>query len=285
MESTRTILDEIMVDVRREVAEAQRQRPLAELKAVIPDAPVMRSFKKALMAGFGLIAEIKERSPSVGEMRRENVTEAPAAYEASPLVRCISVLTNATHFGMSIERLLAVKLGGAKPVLRKDFIFDEYQVYEARAFGADAILLMANLLTRDEMKRLFELARSLGMDAHFECHSREQIGSLPCGAELCGINSRSFSIRSEEYATARAQRSAGSRKDLTTDFRRLEKLVKHLPPHAIKIAESGICPENAAVLRDKLHYHAILVGTSLLTSPDGVRAELRRFEAALAKRN
>lgn len=284
MKPTGTILDRIMVDVRRELAEAWQQRPLAELKRRLPDAPPVRSFKTALLAGFGLIAEIKERSPSQGEMQRANVAEAPAAYEASPLVRCISVLTNRSHFGMSIERLREVKVGGSKPVLRKDFIFDEYQVYEARAFGADAVLLMANLLTPAEVARLYVLACELGMDALFECHTGEQIETVPANAGVYGINSRSFSIRSEDYAAARAERVAGNRRDLTTDLSRFEELARHLPRQAIKIAESGIYPENAAALRDKLHYDAILVGTSLLTSRVGVRAELARFERALGSK-
>ncbi len=245
------------------------------------DAPPVRSFAEALRRGFGLIAEIKECSPSQGAMRRENVAAAPAAYEASPLVRCISVLTNASHFGMSIERLRVVKYLGTKPVLRKDFIFHEYQVHEARAFGADAVLLMANLLTAEELTRLFELARGLGMEVLFECHDREQIESLPAGAVLYGINSRSFGVAGADYAAARADRARGGRQDLTTDLERFEALGKHLPPHALRVAESGVRPENAARIRDRLGYHAILVGTSLLTAPEGVRAELAKFEAAL----
>jgi len=284
MKPTETILDRILVDMRRELAETRQQRPLAELKRMLPDAPPVRSFRQALRLGFGLIAEIKERSPSRGPMRRENVERAPAAYERSKVVRCISVLTNATHFGMNIQRLRAVKVGGTKPVLRKDFIFDEYQVYEARAFGADAVLLMASLLDADELRRLYDLARELGMDALFECHTREQIEQVPVDAQIYGVNSRSFSVRSEDYAAARAERAAGSRRDPTTDLRRFEELAKHLPPHGVKIAESGIYPENATALRDKLHYDAVLVGTSLLMSPVGVRAELAKFERALGSK-
>src|ERR1044071_7353523 len=134
MKITRTILDQILADVRRELAEAQSHTPLSELRRGLADAPPPRSFTTALRAEFGLIAEIKERSPSHGPMRRENIDGATAAYEQSGLVRAISVLTNATHFGMSMERLRQVKIATTKPVLRKDFIFDEYQVYEARAF-------------------------------------------------------------------------------------------------------------------------------------------------------
>jgi indole-3-glycerol phosphate synthase len=282
MPPTRTILDDIMIDVRREVAAAQCARPLAELQRMQRDAPPVRSFAEALRRGFGLIAEIKLRSPSQGPMRAENVADAPAAYEASPLVRCLSVLTNASHFGMSIERMRDARLRGTKPVLRKDFICDDYQVHEARAFGADAILLMANLLQPAPLARLHALAAALGLDVLFECHDEEQIRALPAGALIYGINSRSFAVRGADYAAARDARQAGSRADLTTDLSRFESLARHLPTHALKVAESGIHPENAARLRDELGYHALLVGTSLLTSPAGVAAELAKFEQALS---
>src|SRR4051812_771808 len=126
MKTTSTILDQILVDVRRELAEAQRRIPAAELDRRLPDAPPVRPFAPALQESFGLIAEIKERSPSHGPMRAENVAEAPTAYERSPIVRALSILTNQTHFGMGIERLYQVKCTSSKPVLRKDFIFDEY---------------------------------------------------------------------------------------------------------------------------------------------------------------
>lgn len=281
MKTTPTILDDILVDVRRELAEAQRVRPLAELKSRLADAPPVRPFAPALRTGFGLIAEIKERSPSQGEMRPENVCAAPAAYENSPLVRAVSVLTNATHFGMSIERLGHLKVAGTKPVLRKDFIFDDYQVYEARAFGADAVLLMANWLEAEALRRLYGLARELGMEALFECHTAEQIARVPAEGLVYGINSRSFSVSGAAYAQARRLRAEGGRTDVTTDPRQFE-LVRALPPRALKVAESGVSPGTVRALRDVLSYDAALVGTALLLAPDGVEAELRRFEAALA---
>lgn len=279
MKTTHTILDEIMVEVRREIAAAQARCPVAELRRMAIDAPPVRSFAGALSRRFGLIAEIKERSPSQGAMRAENVADAASAYEEYPIVHAISVLTNGSHFGMGIERLHAVKTGGSKSVLRKDFIVDEYQVHEARAFGADAILLMANLLDPSEMARLFALAMELGMDVLFECHDEAQIRQLPAGAVVCGINSRTFSVRGLDYAAARAGRAEGKR-DLTTDLGRFD-LGRLLPPDTIKVAESGVHPENAARIRDELKFQAILVGTSLLTSAAGIRAELERFEKAL----
>src|SRR5260221_5388213 len=118
MKTTQSILDQIIVEVREELAEARRQRPLADMRRRIADAVPVRSFATALRSGFGLIAEIKECSPSHGPMRQQNVQSATAAYERSRLVRGISVLTNASHFGMSIERLERVKLATSKPVLR-----------------------------------------------------------------------------------------------------------------------------------------------------------------------
>ena len=109
MKSTRTILGDILVDVRAELARAQNARPLADLHRMITDAPPVRPFKSPLEGSFGLIAEIKERSPSHGPMRRENVDQAASAYEQSPIVRAFSVLTNETHFGMNMDRLKQVK--------------------------------------------------------------------------------------------------------------------------------------------------------------------------------
>jgi indole-3-glycerol phosphate synthase len=281
MKTTQTILDEILVDVRQELAAAQRLRPEAELRRMIAAAPPVRSLAAALRARFGLIAEVKERSPSQGEMRKANVAAAPAAYEASPIVRAISVLTNASHFGMGMERLQQIRAGSTKPVLRKDFIFDEYQVLEARAFGADAILLMANLLEADELKRLYAATRKLGMEALFECHDREQIAQVPAGAEIYGINSRTFAVGSGQYAEARAARASGATVDSTTDLGRFD-IGRHLPAGAVKVAESGIHPQTIAAVRDAQGYHAALVGTSLLMAGQGVEKGLAEFELALA---
>ena len=285
MKTTQTILDQILVDVRKELALAQSHRPIPELKRRIADAPRVRPLRPALQPRFCLIAEIKERSPSHGPMRRQNIDEAPRAYEQSRLVQGISVLTNESHFGMSMERLFQVKAETTKPVLRKDFIFDPYQVYEARAYGADAILLMANLLDPEEMHTLYDLALELGMDALFECHTRQQIEQVPPHAVIYGINSRTFDARKNTFGVGRYALSSllgrlGSEKDLTIDRERFE-LGQHLPSTAIRVAESGVHPETITVLRDRLGYHAALVGTSLLTATDGVALELSRFEQAL----
>src|SRR5439155_25568502 len=112
----------------------------------------------------------------------------------SPVVKAISVLTSWNNFGpnMRVERMAAAKQQTSKPVLRKDFIIEEYQVYQARAYGADAILLMANILEPEDLRRLSDLAFELGMDVLFETHRAAELDELPKTAKLIGINSRSF---------------------------------------------------------------------------------------------
>ena len=135
-----TILERILPDVRRELEEARAAVPLDEIRARAADARPPRDFAGALTGGgFGLIAEWKQRSPSMGGMRAANVLAAASAYEASPVVRAVSVLTNRTHFGGTVADLARIAAASSKPVLRKDFILDPYQVYAARAAGADAV--------------------------------------------------------------------------------------------------------------------------------------------------
>ena len=194
--SVPTILDAILADVQEEVVFAKRNRSEADLRGMIADAPPVRSFHQALERGseerrFGLIAEIKAASPSVGPMLA-NVIEAPDAYEESAVVRALSILTNERHFGGSIGLLSKIRQGVSKPVLRKDFIISEYQIREARAFGADAILLMASVLDAPRLKGFHELVLELGMEALFEVHDEVEIAALPKTAQIVGINSRKF---------------------------------------------------------------------------------------------
>jgi indole-3-glycerol phosphate synthase len=242
---------------------------------MLADAPVPRDFHAALASSFGLIAEIKERSPSVGPMRAQNVAGAPAAYEESPIVRALSILTNGHHFGMDIERLAAIRAQVTKPVLRKDFIVDEYQVREARAFGADAILLMANVLDAARMAGFHDLARELGMEVLFEVHTEEEIALLPANARIVGINSRKF-----KSTTGFVGATGSSASDFSLSFEAFD-LAEKLPAGALLIAESGISPENLTLARDR--FDAVLVGTSLLRDPAGVRACLEQFETALVE--
>lgn len=271
----KTILDEILQDVRSEVGATKARRPLAEVRARLQDAPPVRPLLDSLEGKFSLIAEIKQRSPSVGTMRKENVAEAATVYEASPLVAALSILTNRTHFGMAIEQLESIRLTVSKPVLRKDFLLEEYQVREARAFGADAVLLMANVLDAARLQGFYDLARELGMEALFEVHTEDEIAQLPNDARLVGINSRKFKARTGFVAP-----NESSDKDFSLDYSAFD-LAEKLPSTAQKVAESGLSPKNIATFRDR--FHAALVGTSLLRDPRGIAACLQEFADALAE--
>jgi indole-3-glycerol phosphate synthase len=267
-----TVLDTILDDVRRQVAQAKEKTTRFDLLARLADAPPVRDFAAALGSGFGLIAEIKDRSPSVGPMRPENVRDAARAYAASPLVKAVSVLTNTSHFGMDVHRLASIRSQVPQPVLRKDFFIDDYQVYEARAFGADAILLMANVLGSKELQHFYSLALDLGMAVLFEVHTAEEITTLPATARIVGINSRKF-----RATTGFLSSGASSTEDFSLD-RSAFDLVDGLPAAAIRVAESGITPETLPSVAEK--FHAALVGTSLLRDPRGIHHCLNEFEQA-----
>lgn len=271
----KTILDEILQAVRAEVAGQKSRVPLAELQSRLAAAPPVRSLEAALTSGgFALLAEIKEKSPSVGPMRAENVLEAAAAYAECLLVKAISVLTNQTYFGGSMERLSALRRSCTKPLLRKDFIVDAYQIYEARAGGADAILLMANVLEAEQMRDFFQLAQELGLEVLFEVHTEAELATIPAGARLWGINSRKFKTDAGFSGSERA-----SSRDFSVDLG-VFTLVEKLPPGVVRVAESGLSAETIASVAEK--FHAALIGTSLLRDPRGVRAHLADLTQALA---
>lgn len=269
-----TILDRILRDVRTEVDAARAARPPSEIRSMLADAPPVRSLESAIDAGFGLIAEIKKKSPSVGAMRAQNVADATPAYEESQLVRALSVLTNSTHFGGSIEFLATVRAEVSKPVLRKDFFIEEFQIREARAHGADAILLMANVLDAPRLKGFHELARELGMDALFEVHTTAEIALLPANARIIGINSRKFRA-TEGFAGAGGHAMQDFSVHLDTFA-----LVDQLPADSLRVAESGLDAGNIRSVADR--FHAALVGTSLLRDERGIRAGLEEFQLALS---
>lgn len=278
-------LHQIVERKRAELALAKAARSLAEVKAMIADAPSPRPFAAALRNGFGLIAEIKRKSPSGGGMRAENVAQAASVYSQSEMVKAISVLTNTVDFGMGIEEMARVKAVAPQPVLRKDFIFDEYQIFEARAFGADGLLLMANVLNRDDLRKFFDLSSDLGMDVLFEAHTKEEIDSIPAGAKIYGINSRKF-MASSRWILSRLLVKLGLAKsatgpDLSVDLETFS-LIKHLPKDAIKVAESGLRPEQIGAVHG-LGYSAVLVGTSLLKAPQGIGPTLREFERSIER--
>lgn len=274
------LLAEILDYTRAKVASDKLRTPQSDLERMIKDAQPVRNFRDALRGnGFGIIAEIKQKSPSAGSMRRENVHDAPSAYSESSLVRAVSVLTSEKYFGMSINDLHRLRPQISPPILRKDFIVDEYQIYEARAHGADAVLLMANVLKSDELLRFWNVCKALGMDALFESHNAKQIAGLPSDARVCGVNSRLLDsgrvLGIDLFAISRWLHL-----DFTPHRGRFE-LISKLPKQAVKVAESGVGSGNIAAVRDQ-GWNAALIGAAILKDPAGVHSALQSLQSSLS---
>ncbi len=263
-----SVLSAIVGNTRRRVAEREAALPLAEVRARIADAPPVRSFHDALSNGFGVIAEHKRRSPSGGASRPENVARAYATYAETPWVVAVSVLTDEDYFDGKLADLSAARTLVKKPVLRKDFIVTDYQVVEARAFGADAILLMASVLAAEPetMRRLYALARSLDLDVLVELGMTERriedlVAVVPPEARIWGVNARQFAT------TGPAELRPGERHDLPTDVRQHREFRKLVPAGKLAVAESGIHRAEELAAARNAGYDAALVGTAFLSGP------------------
>jgi indole-3-glycerol phosphate synthase len=218
------ILDSIVKVKDNEVIARKALRPLAALEKMIAGLPPARDFKAALIpdAGCTIIAEVKRRSPSRGLLRVDfDPVRIALEYECHGAA-AISVLTDETFFGGGDADLAAVKSAVALPVLRKEFIIDPYQVYETRAIGADALLLIAAILTEEQLRDYLTLAGSLDLAALVEVHDREDLEkALAVGAKIVGINNRDL-------------------KTFVTDIRTSISLAPLIPKDRIAVSESGI---------------------------------------------
>jgi indole-3-glycerol phosphate synthase len=256
------ILDEILAHKRAEVSNRKAQRPLEVLQSdmknsppgeekSIPSRTKDRPFSATLrQPGVSFIAEIKRKSPSGGELRPEaSATELALMYAQSGAA-ALSVLTDARFFGGRDEDLVAARAASGLPALRKDFVVDAYQIYEARAIGADAVLLIVRALTDSELRTVLELTRQLGMDALVEAHSANEVDrALTAGARIIGVNNRDLDT-------------------LITDVTLAPRLRPMVPPDVLFVAESGISqPAQIAELLDA-GVDAVLIGESLLRAAD-----------------
>jgi indole-3-glycerol phosphate synthase len=250
------ILAKIVSKKREEVAVAKDLVPVGVLKERLKAVkrPAGGFAKSVSRPGhINLIAEIKKSSPSKGVIRQDFHPLAIAAeYEAAG-ASAISVLTDESFFGGKLEYLVNVKSGAGVPILRKDFIIDEYQVYESAAAGADAILLIARILTQEEMAGYISMARTYGMDALVETHNEEELEkALKSGADIIGINNRDLSSFAVDLSTT-------------------ERLVRLVPAGKITVAESGIENNEQVLFLKSLGVNAILVGETLMRAKDIIR--------------
>jgi indole-3-glycerol phosphate synthase len=277
-----SIISEILRVGEGRLQERMKRAPLAEVKAAAADAPrssaPLRQELERLR--FSLIAEMKRRSPSTGAMDKTNVDRALDVYRACPAVAAISILTNEDHFGNSLGDLQRARKLTSKPLLRKDFILHEYQVWESRAAGADAILLMAGLLEdAGRARELHDLATSLGMDVLFEIGMgarpvEQQVAIVPTAAPIWGVNARHFSS-SRLGLRAKLGRLIG--KDFWTRRDRHRDLKRFVPQGKIVVAESGLHEPSDLRALPALGYHAALIGTAFLREGADVEGVVAAF--------
>ncbi|HDQ44237.1 MAG TPA: indole-3-glycerol phosphate synthase TrpC, partial [bacterium] len=243
------ILQKIVGEKSKEVLAKKERIPLSELEK--RPFPERRDFKAALaQPGFSIIAEIKKKSPSEGIIREDFDPEAIARSYAENGAAAISVLTDGPFFGGSDVYPLRVKRTVALPVLRKEFILDPYQVLESRVLGADAILLLANVLGEAELRDFIRRAKAIGLDCLVEIHDAVELEpALSAGAEIIGVNNRNLKT---------------FRVDLETSLR----LKKRIPAHIVTVSESGIRGRDDLVRLRDAGFDAALVGTVLMRAGD-----------------
>ena len=249
---TLTILDEIVISKRAEIAAAQRRVPLEKLEAQLAAAPPVRDFRAALLppGPIRLIAEIKKASPSA-QLIRDDFDPATIAmtYQAHGAT-CLSVLTDTPYFQGHLTHLTRVRQSATIPLLRKDFLIDKYQIVEARSAGADAVLLIAEILDDALISRLLQLARQLGMAALVEFHDAANLSRvLGLGADLVGINNRDL-------------------RHFSTDIEHTLRLRDRIPSEVVLVSESGIRTRHDVERLQAAGISAILVGESLMRAPD-----------------
>ncbi|WP_040951180.1 indole-3-glycerol phosphate synthase TrpC [Gorillibacterium massiliense] len=253
-------LDKIVAEKMKEVEVLRSGFSLGTVEKEISNLPQCLGFAGSLIAGrkrdIGLIAEVKKASPSKGLIRPDFDPVAIAAAYESAGADCLSVLTDRTFFQGSGDYLRAVRQQVRVPLLRKDFVIDYRQIYEARIWGADAVLLIAAILTPQQMNEFLQISADLGLDALVEVHDQEELAAvLDLSAEpaLIGVNNRNL-------------------RTFATDLQTTEKLAKQLPAGIALVSESGIAGPTDIDYLKSVGADAVLVGEYFMRQPDVAEA-------------
>lgn len=252
------ILNEIITRKRRDLEELKRRFPMHRLRSAVQHLKrsAERPFLKAVSnpKRLNLICEIKKASPSEGILREDFQPLRIASLYEHAGAAAISVLTEPFYFKGRPSYLKTIRQVASIPLLRKDFIFETYQIYETALLEADAYLLIASLLTGEELKDLIELGRELNMEALVEIHADEDLKkAVDAGARMIGINNRNL-------------------KTLAVDPQRARSLLPHIPKGIVKIVESGLTQHDELLVYKSLGADAFLIGTAIMKSPDMVAA-------------
>jgi indole-3-glycerol phosphate synthase len=265
-----SVLERIVQSTREELARRKRELPLERLAAGVGE-PSAGRFRRALtQPPIGVIAEFKRRSPSAGALREgASVEELVGAYERGG-ARALSVLTEGPNFDGSLQDLRRARAVTELPILRKDFIVDHYQLYEACAAGADAVLLIVAALEQSELAELRGRALALGLDALVEVHDEAELEvALAVGADLVGINNRDL-------------------RDFSVDTERTARLAARVPSGVALVSESGVGSAEQLRALAAEGVHAVLIGESLMRAPDpeaALRALLAQAPPAAQRAN
>lgn len=252
-----TILDKIIADKRAEVEAAKQLISLFDLQSSPYYHRECLSLKKRLMEAPGIIAEFKRKSPSKGWIHEDaDVVEITSGYSDSGAAG-ISILTDSKYFGGVQQELTAARPHVKCPILRKDFMIDEYQLYEAKSIGADVILLIAAALSPDECRRLAIKAKELGLEVLLEIHNREELAHVCDEVDMVGVNNRN--LKTFEVSTAISL-----------------ELATQIPDRFIKISESGLSDVATVIELQKAGYQGFLMGENFMKTKDPSQA-LRSF--------
>jgi indole-3-glycerol phosphate synthase len=250
-----TVLDRIVEARRAEVEHRKKVLPLTALKYGVQAATPVRDFSAALTRpGFNIIAELKPASPSRGVLRDPFEPAALAAGLESAGAAALSVLTEGEYFRGSLKNLRDARKAVLLPALRKDFIFDAWQVWEARANDADSFLLIVAALGDAALRGLIALGRELGMEPLVEVHSREELDrALAAGAKLIGVNNRDL-------------------RNLAVSSQTSFELIDHIPEECIAVSESGLRTHDDIKKLRSLGFDGFLIGEPLMLAPDPASA-------------
>ncbi len=252
------MIEQLIGAAREGVEERRGQTSQADLESRLPERGRDRPFNEALVRpNLSVIAEFKRRSPSAGEISSASVADQVAAYERGGAA-ALSVLTDATHFGGSLEDLSAAREACGLPILRKDFVVDPYQLYEAAVYGADAVLLIVRALDDEDLRRLYEEARRLDLDCLVEVHDAEELErALLIDADVIGINNRNL-----DQGVV----------DVATTF----ELMPDVPAGKTVVAESGFSTRAEMDELERVGVDAVLIGEALMSAaePEALAREL-----------